>query len=84
MAYYAHSNKAEEIARPELYRLNGITHDEKLENLAILLDEDETAITKSVVDLPRNEDVITKVYNTTKTNQFTEIKKFEINEKYVL
>ena len=30
MAYYVHFNKVEKIARPELFRLNGISHDEKL------------------------------------------------------
>ena len=59
MAYYAHWNKAEKIARLELYQLHGVTHNEKLENLVISLDEDETAITESVVDLPTNEDEIT-------------------------
>ena len=27
MAYFAHTHKADKIARPELYRLNGISHD---------------------------------------------------------
>ena len=48
--------------------------------MVILVDEEETAITKLVVDLPTNKDMITKVYNTTKTDQFTEIRKFKINE----
>ena len=79
MAYYAHSNKVEKIARPDLFRLNGISHDEKLENLALLLDEDDDSSVKSVVDLPTNEEVISKVYaketksNEISTHQITEI-----------
>ena len=38
MAYYVHTHKAEKVLRPELLRLNGITLDEKLENLLILLE----------------------------------------------
>ena len=37
------------------------SHDEKLKNLAILLDEDGSSM-KSIVDLPTNEEVLTKVY----------------------
>ena len=61
MAYYAHSNKVEKIATPDLFSLNGIRHDEKLENLALLLDEDDDSSVKSLVDLPTNEEVISKV-----------------------
>jgi len=38
MAFFAHTHKADKIARPELFRLNGISHEEKLENLLILLE----------------------------------------------
>ena len=37
MAFYSHTQKADKIERPELFRLNGITIEEKLENLTILL-----------------------------------------------
>lgn len=57
LAYYAHSHKADRIARPELFKLNGIPHEEKLINLAILL-EDEHTSTQTVADLPTNKDVI--------------------------
>ena len=78
MAYYAHSNKVEKIARPDLFRLNGISHDEKLENLALLLDEDVDSSVKSVVDLPTNEEVISKVY--AKETKSNEISTHQINE----
>ena len=71
MTYYAHSNKVEKIARPELFRLNGTSHDEKLESLALLLDEDDHSSAKSVVDLPTSEEVINKVYAKEKASNVT-------------
>ena len=56
-SYYAHTHKADKIARPALYKINGITHEEKLLNLSILLDDD-TASQYTVADLPTNADVI--------------------------
>ena len=40
MTYYCHTHMMDRIARPTLFRQNGIPHEEKLENLAILLDVD--------------------------------------------
>ena len=57
MAYYCHTHKMDKIARPTLFKQNGITHEEKLENLAILLDDDNISC-GSVVDLPTNEQVV--------------------------
>ena len=82
MAYYAHSNKVEKIARPDLFRLNGISQDEKLENLALLLDEDDDRSVKSVVDLPTNEEVISNVY--AKETKSNEIGTHQINEMCVI
>ena len=39
MAFFAHSHKAEKIARPSLFHLNGISHEEELENLLLLLSD---------------------------------------------
>ena len=82
MAYYAHSNKVEKIARPDLFRLNGISHDEKLENLALLLNEGDDSSVKSVVDLPTNEEVISKVY--AKEAKSNEISTHQINKMCVI
>ena len=40
MAYYANSHKADKIARRQLFRINGITYEEMLENLCVLLDDE--------------------------------------------
>ena len=82
MACYAHSNKVEKIARPDLFRLNGMSHNEKLENLAFLLDENDNSSVKSVVDLPTNEEVISKVY--AKEMKSNEISTHQINEMCVI
>ena len=54
MAYYAHTNKAEKVLRPELFRLIGITHNEKLENLLILLEGEVASSSHTVANLPTN------------------------------
>ena len=57
MAYYCRTHRMDKIARPALFKQNGISHEEKLENLAILLDDDNISC-GSVVDLPTNEQVV--------------------------
>ena len=46
MAFFALSHKAEKIARPSLFCLNSISHEEKLENLLLLLSDDDGYATK--------------------------------------
>lgn len=53
---YVLSNKVEKSARLELFRINRIRHDKKLESLAFLLDEDDGSSMKTVIDSPTNWD----------------------------
>ena len=46
------------LARPDLFKLKKITHQDRLENLVILLTDDDYA-TGSVADLPSNEEALT-------------------------
>ena len=69
MAYYSSIHKNDKMQRPELYRQNGICHDEKLENLLILLETSSTtneALTATVANLPSNKDVLTSLSNSSK------------------
>ena len=59
LAYYVHTHKAHRIARPDLFKQNGIAHDEKLINLALLLEENDHNVTCTIADLPTNKEVIT-------------------------
>ena len=54
ITFFAHSHKAEKIARASFFHLNGISHEEKLENLLLLLSDDDRYATKSMVSLPTN------------------------------
>ena len=64
MAYYAHIHKADKIARPDLFRLSGISHDEKLENLsALLTDAFYDTICTKVANLPTNQDLLNTLNN---------------------
>lgn len=56
MAYYSHSHKADKIARKDLYRLNGISYEEMLENLTVLLTGDHHVGTSTIANLPTNKD----------------------------
>jgi len=62
MPFFAHTHKADKIARPELFRLNGISHEEKLENLLILLEDESNPSTSTVADLPTNADALRSMY----------------------
>ena len=57
LAYYVHTHKADKITRPHLFKQNGISYEEKLVNLSILL-EDEGVSAYTLADLPTNSDVI--------------------------
>ena len=41
LAYYVHTHKADKIARPHLLKQNGISYEEKLMNLSILLEDED-------------------------------------------
>ena len=59
MSYFAHTHKAERIANKDLYRLNGISFQEMLENLTILLENvDDCGSTATTANLPTNSDVM--------------------------
>ena len=58
LTYYRSTHKSDIIALPDLFRLNKISHEERLENLMILLTDDDYA-TGSLADLPSNEDALT-------------------------
>ena len=58
IAYLAHTQRTDKIARPELYKINSLSLDEKLENLSVLLSDDSTNdCTATIADLPTNEQV---------------------------
>ena len=65
IAYLAHTQRTDKIARPGLYKINNLSFDEKLENLYVLLfDETTSDCTATIADLPTNK----KVLNTLTSN----------------
>ena len=60
MAYYAQAHKQEKIQTPDLFRINKITYEEKLENLMILLSDENQVGTALITNLPSNNDVLKK------------------------
>ncbi|KAG1715052.1 Myosin-VIIa [Nymphon striatum] len=79
LAYYVHTHKADKIAIPELFRLNGISHEEKLTNFAVLL-SNYCISSCTVADLPRNEDVIATLEERPCQHQISEPTPLNLNE----
>ena len=52
------------ITRPDLFKLNKISHEERLENLLVLLSDEDIAC-GSVADLPKNADALKTLKNST-------------------
>ena len=59
MSYYVKTHKSEKLSRPDLFRLNAISHAEKLESL-LLLDNynDHTENQTTIANLTSNIDVM--------------------------
>ena len=59
LVYYKHTHKADVTARPELFRLNNISHELQRANLEELLDdENHDATNNESISLPCNEDAL--------------------------
>ena len=67
LPYHRHTHKADKIARPNLFRLNGTLH-KKLISSAISLSDDWTNCA-TVADLPGNEDAISVLGGETREQQ---------------
>ena len=52
LAYYKHTHRCDVIARPSLFKLNNLSHEDRLTNLCILLADDNYLSTHSITDLP--------------------------------
>ena len=55
---HTHSHEADKISIKQLFQLNGISHEEMLENLLILLDDEEHASTSTIAKLPTYKDSV--------------------------
>ena len=58
LAFLADTNKLDKIQRLELYKKNRITHDEKIENLLMLLSDNQSQVTATIANLPSNADTL--------------------------
>lgn len=80
VSYYRDTHKAEILYQPHLFKVNRITHEERLINLCVLLSQNGKKVQE--MDLPSNEEALTILQG--KENpidiQHTEI---EINQIYV-
>ena len=56
LAYFTDTHKTEKIQRPDLFRQNVISIEEKLENFCILLSDNAEIRTATIANLPTNED----------------------------
>ena len=56
-------HRSDKLQWKELYKLNGITFEEKLENLLVLLSDDSEQITATTANLANNQDVMKSIRN---------------------
>ena len=59
LAYYIHSHKADRFQHPELFKINGLTNEDKLENLLVLLSDENENSSATIANLPSNKDILT-------------------------
>ena len=59
IANLAHTQKADKLVRPKLYKINGLSFEEKIENLSVLLFAEPGSASATVTDLPTNQDILT-------------------------
>ena len=78
LACQAHTHKADKLGRPDLFRLNGISHEEKVTYLAILLSEYSISA-RTIADLPTNDDVIAVLEGSTTEQQSNEPSNLKVN-----
>ena len=64
LTFYRNIHKSDMIARPDLFKLNKMSHEERLENLLVLLGDEDIAC-GSVADLPTNADALKTLKNST-------------------
>ena len=58
MVYYAQTHKQEKIQIPDLFGINKITYEGKLENLMILLSDGNQVSIASIANLPSNNNLL--------------------------
>ena len=58
MVYYAQTHKQEKIQIPDLFGINKITYEGRLENLMILLSDGNQVSTASIANLPSNNNLL--------------------------
>ena len=58
LTYFRHSHRTDVTARPELYKTNGISNEERLENLTLLLNDSNISGPPQTVNLPTNRDAL--------------------------
>ena len=84
MAYYAHTHKAEKIARKDLFKINNISFEEMLENFSILLDEEDNLSLSTVANLLTNEDMLKSLSNDVDTESTCKSNAIGINDLCVV
>ena len=68
MTYFVHTHCSDKLEQPELYKLNGISSEEKLENLLVFLSDNSEQSTSTIEYLPNNQDVMKNFLPPQKTN----------------
>ena len=84
LSYYINTHKTERFKRPDLFKINGISYEEKLGNICILLDDQSEKYIASVADLPTNKDVLKVLTNNSSEPAVEDQDKIKIKELCVV
>ena len=68
IACLANTQKADRLVRPKLYKINGLSFEEKIENLSVLLFDEPGSASATMTDLPTNQDVLKVLKSTVQRN----------------
>ena len=78
LADFSHTHRADKVQRPELYRQNCISQEEKLENLCVLLTDDAQQCLATTANLATNDDGM-KALSGISNDGITEVN-YEVNQ----
>ena len=73
MTFYRNAHKSDIKARPDLFKLNKISREERLENVLVLLSDEDIAC-GSVADLPTNADALKTLKNSLRQHRTIPLK----------
>ena len=84
LAFFAHTHKTDKLQRPELFRQNKTTHEEKVENLLVLFSDDAEQSSATTANLITNADELIVLKGRTSTTASSSSNDIEVNRLFIV